>query len=305
MLIKHLVHQGPVIATIGKAAVSALEQSVRGAPRGPAPALPSAEITATIPPRPRDLVADYVRAVGGDRSAYKKRLPPHMFPQWTFPVAARTLEGIPYPLIKVLNGGCRMEIHRDLPIDEPLTISARLESIDDNGRRAVLHQRIVTSTPSAPEALVSHLYAIVPTGGSGKKEGGKNGKPSKKDRPRVPLEARELQRWRIKADAGRDFAMVTGDFNPVHWIPAYAKAFGFRNTILHGFATMARTYEGVQKVRFAGDSRVFSTFDVKFTRPLTLPAKVGLFVRDDEVFVGDAPGGPAYLTGSFTTTKRN
>ena len=44
--------------------------------------------------------------------------------------------------------------------------------------------------------------------------------------------------------------------------------------------------------------------DVKFTRPLTLPARVGVYVTDDRsVFVGDAPSGPAYLTGRFEATR--
>ena len=38
---------------------------------------------------------------------------------------------------------------------------------------------------------------------------------------------------------------------------------------------------------------------MRFTRPLVLPARVGVYVRGDKVWVGDAPGGPAYLEGTF------
>jgi hypothetical protein len=71
--------------------------------------------------------------------------------------------------------------------------------------------------------------------------------------------------------------------------------------ILHGFSTMARAIEGLNRSLFSGDVRALVTFDCKFTRPLVLPAAVGLYVKDDQVFVGDAPGGPAYLVGSFQT----
>jgi acyl dehydratase len=199
-----------------------------------------------------------------------------------------------------------------LPADQPLTVRARLESIDDNGRRAVIHQRVITGTIESPEAVVADLFAIVPTGGkpNGKPNGKSNGhsaapaerQAKKKDKPRVPDDVEEVARWRIGPNAGLDFAKLTGDFNPVHWIPPYARAMGFRNTILHGFSTMARAIEGVQRGMFAGSTRALKVFDCKFTRPLVLPAKVGLYVRGDgEVFVGDAPGGPAYLVGSFTT----
>ena len=52
---------------------------------------------------------------------------------------------------------------------------------------------------------------------------------------------------------------------------------------------------------FAGDPSRLASIDVRFTRPLVLPARVGLYVRGDEVYVGTAPGGPANLVGTFTT----
>lgn len=302
---RHIIHQRRVLATLGKTALSAVTQQLgkrngNGASAAPAlPETPGPEVTATVPPLPGQLIADYVRHVGGDPASYRRVVPAHLFPQWGFPLAARTLVGLPYPLFRVLNGGCRLEINAPLPQGEPLKVSARLEDIDDNGRRAVLHQRVVTATAEHPEAVVGHLYAIVPLAD---KEPNGSAAPSTtpKQKARVPADARELAYWRIGPDAGLAFAMLTGDFNPVHWIKPYARAFGFRSTILHGFATMARTMEGLNRSLFAGSTTRLASIDVKFTRPLVLPASVGLYLTaDDRVFVGDAPGGPAYLTGSF------
>ena len=75
-----------------------------------APAMPGPVLTATVPPRPRDLVRDYVRHVGGDPSSYKNTVPPHLFPQWMFPLQTRALEGIHYPMAKVLNAGCKLTV---------------------------------------------------------------------------------------------------------------------------------------------------------------------------------------------------
>lgn len=297
---RYILHQGSVLRGLGHGAVAALRQRVGEVPTTP-PVTPGPELRAEVGPRPRDLVRDYVRHVGGDPGAYRRTVPAHLFPQWGFGLAARTLEGVPYPLAKVMNGGCRLEINAELPSDEPLSVSARLEGIDDDGRRAVLHQRIVTGTSAHPEAVVGHLYAIVPLGGRGAK--GRGGAAEKKrDRARVPQDARELAFWRIGDRAGLDFAKLTGDFNPVHWVPPYARAFGFRNVILHGFATMARAIEGLNRSLFAGDVRRLGVFDCRFTRPLVLPARVGLYVgAERSVFVGDARGGPAYLAGHYET----
>jgi acyl dehydratase len=75
---------------------------------------------------------------------------------------------------------------------------------------------------------------------------------------------------------------------------------GFRGTILHGFATMARAIEGLVRARFAGDPARLRTFDGRFTKPLLLPARVGLYARGADVWVADAPGGPAYLAATPT-----
>ena len=290
---RFILEQGPVIGTLAKGALDLALSKKSNKDRAPL-VTPGPEVKLHVPPRSKELLAAYGRHVGADRSAYKGFVPPHLFPQWVFPLQAKTLEGIPYPMEKVLNGGCRMEIRAPLPANEPLIVSGRLENIDDNGRRALIHARATTGTKSAPEALIVDMYAVVPLRSKEKKKG------PKKDKPRVPVNVQEIAYWRIGSKAGLDFAKLTGDFNPVHWIPPYARAMGFRNVILHGFSTMARAYEGVVRSSLQGRPFRMRTFDVKFTRPLILPHEVGLYLDENQgVYVGDAPGGPAYLVGSY------
>ncbi len=292
-----------MLRTLGATALSALLDKPAARAAGGSTTTPGPTIARVLEPRPEALVRDYIRHVGGDVGAYKGALPPHMFPQWGFSLAAETLKGIPYPILKVMNGGCRLEINGRIPSNEPLYVSARLEDVDDDGRRAILHQRIVTGTEKTPELLVAHLYAYVPLA-KGEKDSDKGGAEAPpKLKPRVPDDARELAFLRLSKDEGLEFAKLTGDFNPIHWIPAYAHAMGFRNTILHGFSTMARAFEGLAKGRLSGSVSRITTFDVRFTRPLTLPARVGIYVAgDDKIFVGDAPSGGAYLEGSYANS---
>lgn len=287
---KYVRHHGPVLAGIGRTAVSVvLGNKARGTP-----AVPGPQFEVRLPPRDPGLVAAYVRAVGGDPSAYKRELPPHMFPQWGFGPASRTLEGVPYPIAKVVNGGARFVSNAPLDPKAPLDVSAQLVSVDDDGRRAVLEQRIVTGNPGNPEALVASLFAIVPLPRPADAQKG-----PRKPKPTVPTDVREVARLSVGRNAGLDFAKVTGDFNPIHWIPAYAKASGFKSTILHGFGTMARAIEAMNRNVFSGAAPVRS-FECRFTRPLVLPARVGVYVRGQEVWVGDAPGGAAYMHGNFS-----
>lgn len=297
---KFVLQQGPVLRGMGEAALAALRQRM-GWSQPREVATPGPEHRVTLPPRPDELLRAYLRHVGGDPSWYRGQVPAHLFPQWTFGLSGRLMEGLKYPLLAAMNGGCRLTFNAPLPAGEPLEVSGRLESIDDDGRRAIIDQRFTTGTRSAPDAVVAHLFVFVPLGKGQKAEGKGNGSAAAvKEKARVPEGVRELGYWKLRSDAGLDFAKLTGDFNPVHWIPPYARAFGFRSTILHGFATLARTIEGMNRALFAGDVSRLKEIEVRFTRPLVLPARVGLYVRDDRVWVGDAPGGPAYLEGRFT-----
>jgi hypothetical protein len=297
---KHIKNQGPVLAMLGSTALEVLRRKLTGSlPAGPG-SLPGPELRATVPPRPAALIRDYVRYCGGDPKAYAHTIPAHLWPQWGFPLASKSIADVPYPLLAILNGGCRVDVHAPLAADEPLEIAARLLSIDDNGRRAVLEYEIVTGTAASPRAIVATCYGVVPLRSkSGKSDGPK---PAPKPPERIPLDAEELARFKLPANAGLAFAMLTGDFNPVHWVPPYARAFGFRNTILHGFASMGKTWETLVRTRFAGSATAIRSVDLKFTKPLVLPADVGLYLiaedQHDRVWLGSAPGGPAYLVGT-------
>jgi acyl dehydratase len=293
---RHILRQSSALGALGRTAMQAALQKIQGVPKNPPP-LPSPELTSIVPPRPRDLVDAYIRNVGGNPKAYAGRVPGHMFPQWGFGPSARTLDGIPYALMNVVNGGCRIEMRGDLPDDVPLTVTAQLMGIDDDGRKAILSQRVVTGVEGNPEIIVAHMDPIVIYG----KRDPSKPRP-KKVIPTVPQDAHEIARWRISRGAGLDFARLTGDFNPIHWVRSYARMSGFKSTILHGFGTMARAIEGLHKSQFAGATPVRG-FDCRFTRPLTLPGDVGLYVRHTdtlrEVWVGKALGGECFMSGTY------
>jgi MaoC like domain len=283
----HVLEQGAMIRALGATAL----RSLSGAAKGPV-ACPGPWLEERLEPRSPSLIQDYVRHVGGDPSAYRGVVPAHLFPQWTFALVTRALAGVPYNLAQGVNAGCRLELRAPLPAGEPLLVRVRRESIDDDGRRALLVLRLITGTAREPEAVVAEMRALVPLASRKEKK--------QRERPTVPLDVRELSFGRIGADAGLDFAKLTGDFNPIHWIPAYARAAGFRTCILHGFSSMARAIEILNRRLFVGEVSRLAWIDVRFRKPLPLPAKVGVYVGSGgRVFLGDAPGGGAYMEGTF------
>lgn len=283
---RHALQQGPMIRTL----LATVASSFRGRPTGE-PAVPGPELTQVVPPRPRDLVDDFVRASGGDPGAYHQVLPGHFFSQWGFPLLARTLRDLPYPLARGLNGGARLEMREPIPDDEPLELRAQLEHIDDNGRRAVLRTRLQTSTASTKNAMTATMYAVIPLS---------RGSDGKKEPAVVPEEAEEIGRRDVTKGDAVDYALLTGDVNPVHWLTPWARMFGFPSTILHGFATLSYLVETLNRSRFDGNPRRLATIDVKFTKPVVLPRTVAFYVAGEAVAVGTAPGERAFLTGTFS-----
>jgi len=290
----HLLRQGPVVKAM-------LQAATRGSQNGKSiesVAVPVPVLTDRVPPRHPDLIRDYIRNTGGSPGWYRGILPGHFFPQWGFPLLSQTLADVPYDLRRMLNAGCRIEMRAPLPSTSPLLLEAQLVEMDDNDRRTLFTERLTTGTADVPGAVIGEVTAIVP------KRSDKKG--PKKQKPQISQDAREIHQWRVGPTSGLDFVMLTGDINPIHWLSPYARLSGFKNTILHGFAMSARVIESLNRQLFCGDSSQLATVEMRFVRPLVLPAKVGVFIDSvGGVFVGHAPGGPAYLTGSYTTRQEN
>ena len=294
----HAFRQRATIATLARVVSSSVGQKIY-ANKSNRIEIPGTIFSDTIPPRSQRLINDYIYHVGGDPLSYKGILPPHFFPQWGFPLLAQTIASLPYDPIRILNGGVLYEVRKPLPSTEPLRLTAQLMNVDDNGRRIVFHQKLVTGTESAPEALIAEISAILPL---------KETKKSpilKKEKPKIHDNAQEIGRIHLNANAGLEFALLTGDFNPVHWIGVYARLSGFSNTILHGFSTMARAAEILVKNRLSGRANLLERFEAKFVKPLVLPNKVSIFIQENQIWVGHVQGGEPYLTGQFTIKEKN
>jgi hypothetical protein len=278
-----------MLLTLGRVAANPVLGRLPSFLKGPPP---PGTVERTLPPPPADLIADFLREVGGSPERWRGVVPPHLFPQWGLPVLGEAFRSLSYPMHRMLNAACRLELRRPLPIGEALRVAARVERVDDDGRRARIFGLITTGTAGAPEALVASVEGYVPL-------------PSKtgsrmKERPIVPREARRIEEWRLGPRAGLDFALLTGDFNPLHWVPPYARLMGFKSNIVHGYALMARALEAVVAHVLEGDPARLAALEVRFVTPTPLPAKVALFVGEgDSLFTGAGEGATASLVGKF------
>jgi acyl dehydratase len=100
--------------------------------------------------------------------------------------------------------------------------------------------------------------------------------------------------WEVGRDAGRRYAAVSGDRNPIHLSRLAARAFGFPRAIAHGMWAKARCLAA-----FEGRLPAAYTVEVAFRAPILLPARVGFTVTGQDFALHDARGGRPHLTGTI------
>ncbi|MCP1516217.1 acyl dehydratase [Pseudomonas migulae] len=88
--------------------------------------------------------------------------------------------------------------------------------------------------------------------------------------PALPLS--EVTRWKAPADIGRQYAKVSGDYNPIHLSAVSAKLFGFPTAIAHGLWNKARTLAALTDHLPTANVEIA----VQFRKPVRLPGEVTL-----------------------------
>lgn len=232
----------------------------------------------------------FVQFCGGDPSRYAGRTPPHLFCQWILPVALDLAKRLPYPPLSVVNLGCSLRVEGPLPDRGPVNVHSTVTDVSESEGKVRLSFGLLTLFQQDVR-LRAQLDLLIRLPNASSVRGAK----PKRETVMVPGDVRELWRRRLASDAGLSFAELSGDFNPIHWSSSYARMMGFKSSILHGFGSLAIAYEGLVAGRLSGRFDDVRRLDAEFTAPLLLPRDVGVFSRGDELWVADAPHGPAYL----------
>jgi acyl dehydratase len=108
----------------------------------------------------------------------------------------------------------------------------------------------------------------------------------------------QVAQWKAPADIGRQYAKVSGDYNPIHLSSASAKLFGFPSAIAHGLWNKARTLAALDDHLPAANIEIA----VQFKKPVRLPGEVTLLAsaagsRGDFQLIG--PGDLEHMVGHW------
>lgn len=253
-----LRHQAPMLLTgarvLGHALLHALTPGAKQPPVQPAHI---AAVTRVIAAPAPDLVERYI-AWSGAAHSYDGLLPPHMVSQWSLPLVGELLLRMPYRLSSVINQGVGLRVHGPLPRNVPLHVSAAVEQVEETPGRVKVVVAVTTGTRQAPSLVEArlHMSFLLPGPRAPKTPPARGPEP---DWITAGL-------WHADLRDGLRFALLTGDFNPIHWCGPLARRSVFRGMVLHGFGSFVRSYEVL-----AQHGVRFDEIDVRFVKPVALP----------------------------------
>lgn len=158
--------------------------------------------------------------------------------------------GIEVNLANVLHGGQSIELHRPIPVKGRAASTAKVAAVYDKGKAAVIVLR--TEVADADGPLWTSDASIFVRGEGG--FGGDRGPSVKSEQPeRAPDRIEERTIREEQALLYR----LSGDWNPLHADPEFAKLAGFDQPILHGLCSYGMTLKAVVDTVLDGDvSRV-------------------------------------------------
>jgi len=246
-----------------------------------------ARVGVTVDP---DQLAAYDRVCGFPLTDVLPATYPHIL---TFPVQMALMSDRSFPLalpgfVHLRN---RIEVLRPIGTAEPLDLEVWAENFARHRSGAAVDLR---ATVSAGGEEVWRSTSTYLSRGAKAPEGS----PAADVEVAVGDLERVAAAWRIPDDAGRRYAKVSGDVNPIHLSGLTAKAFGFKRAIAHGMWVKARVLSAL-----AGRLPDALIVDVGFRKPLFLPSTVTLSTaRADggwDVAVRSATSGTEHVVGTI------
>jgi acyl dehydratase len=213
-------------------------------------------------------VAGYAKVCG---FVLRDHLPPTYPHVLAFPLhMALMSEGdFPFGAVGLVHIANEITQHRRLGIEEELALRVQATKVTSHPKGKAFD--VVT------EARVGRQIAWESTSTFLRRGKGDAGAAPAEAFPIVDEAVAASAEWRLPGDLGRRYAAVSGDRNPIHMHSLTAKPLGFPAAIAHGMWTKAKALATL-------DARLPDAFavDVRFRRPILLPAKVEFATQDQE-----------------------
>lgn len=172
-------------------------------------------------------------------------------------ISSLSMPGIDVDLARVLHGGQSLTLHRPIPVAGTATATGRIAAVYDKGKAAVLVMRTEAADADGPLWTSDAQIFVRGEGGWGGDRG-----PSARLDPPTGAPDRTVERP-IREDQALLYRL-SGDWNPLHADPDFAKVAGFERPILHGLCTYGMTLKAVVDTLLGGDVTRVRSYTTRF-----------------------------------------
>jgi acyl dehydratase len=164
----------------------------------------------------------------------------------------------------LVHGEQSIELFGEIPTEGTVTTTGEVTAIYDKGKGAVVELSSTSVLKSTGEPLFKNRFQAYIRGEGG--FGGDRGPSGPKNPPpeRAPDQS-------VTYQTGPDQALLyrlSGDRNPLHSDPEFAKMAGFDTPILHGLCTYGFTGRALLNALCDGDPSKFASMDGRFSSPV-------------------------------------
>ena len=214
----------------------------------------------------RKRLADYRKVCGFNDDGLLPPTYPHIL-AFALQMQLLTAKDFPFPLLGLIHLRNRIRVLRPMGGISRAQVSVRVHNLQPHPKGATFDLLTTLDDQLGPlwEAESQMLCRGVKLDGEAV------------DQHWEPSQAlTEVAHWKAPADIGRQYAKVSGDYNPIHLSAASAKLFGFPTAIAHGLWNKARTLAAL------ADHLPKANFEVTvhFRKPVRLPSEVTLLASE-------------------------
>ncbi|NUK12574.1 MaoC family dehydratase N-terminal domain-containing protein [Streptomyces lunaelactis] len=172
-------------------------------------------------------------------------------------IGGLTGPGLDISLASVLHGGQTIRLHRPIPVRGRAVSTSRIAAVYDKGKAAILVLRTEAADDEGPLWTSDAQIFVRGEGGFG----GDRGPSVRLELP--PREPDKVVEKAIREDQALLYRL-SGDWNPLHADPEFARLAGFDRPILHGLCSYGMALKAVVDTVLGGDVGRVRSYTTRF-----------------------------------------
>ncbi|KGS14511.1 MaoC-like domain-containing protein [Pseudomonas coronafaciens pv. garcae] len=238
-------------------------------------------------------VGAYRKVCGFEDSSLLPPTYPHVM-AFQLQMQLMTSQEFPFPLLGLIHIDNCIRIHRPLGGVSQLYISVQATNLRPHRKGAMF--TLVTQAEDGLGLLWEEESTMLCTAAE-------SDSSSAEPEESVQLPLMQVESWRAPPQIGRDYAKVSGDYNPIHLSAPSAKMFGFPRAIAHGMWLKARALAALDEHLPTSNIEI----SAQFKKSVRLPAYVMLSASagsSQGQFRVDDDNDIVHMTGSWQPVTR-